>query len=492
VAKEAAEYVGAGVGVVYRFDHGAQSVDGYWSSESGADDSLVPRIGPMIAAQIAADGTPAFMDGVVGAPILSPHGVWGAVLAAAAGPRALSADSATRLAGFLELAGIAITSAADRALLALGAPDPLTGLANRHTFDEYLVREVARARRHRYPLSLAVLDVDGLPGVIERHGHPAGDQALVWVARCLRDIAREDDLIARLGGDQFGWVLPYSSPEGAARAAERLRAAIAGRVDANLGAVTASIGLCDLARTQDPEQMLMLAQDARSGAKARGGNAVLMHQYRLPTPARGPEPTDEATVDASNTRQSAYALSRAVDVKDPSTHGHSRRVADLAGRLAEALGWTSARIRLLREAGLLYDVGKSGIPDGILLKSDALTSEEYDLMQTHATLGAQIVEDILTTEQVLWVRHHHERWDGRGYPAGLAGTLIPGGARILAVADSWDVMTTGRPYKTALSPEQALGECQRQAGSQFCPDVVRALGQLWHKGMLTVGMPRID
>jgi HD-GYP domain-containing protein (c-di-GMP phosphodiesterase class II) len=113
-------------------------------------------------------------------------------------------------------------------------------------------------------------------------------------------------------------------------------------------------------------------------------------------------------------------------------------------------------------------------------------------MQTHATLGAQIVEDILTTEQVLWVRHHHERWDGRGYPAGLAGTLIPGGARILAVADSWDVMTTGRPYKTALSPEQALGECQRQAGSQFCPDVVRALGQLWHEGMLTVGMPRID
>ncbi len=434
---------------------------------------------------MATTGGPVWVDGAVGAPIIGPDGVWGAILVADERCDAANDDPVPRLVGFSQLVGMLIVGAWNRALLESGVPDALTGLAHRQTFDESFVREVTRAKRHRYPIALAVLNIDGHSGIAARHEISADDQALLWVARCLREAAREDDLIGRIGRDRFAWLLPYSTPAGAVGAAERLRANVAGRNDSTPGRITVSIGVCDLARGHDPAQLFALAEAACANAKDRGGNAVHHCRTRASETAADVQPI--APADGKDSPASAYALARAVDVKDPSTHGHSRRVADLAGHLAEVLGWTHSRVRLVREAGLLYDVGKSCIPDDILLKSDVLSATEYELMRTHATVGAQIVEDVLTAEQVGWVRHHHERWGGGGYPDGLAGTLIPDGARILAVADSWDVMTTGRPYKVAISPEQALEECQRQAGSQFCPGVVRALGRLWSEGILTVG-----
>ena len=140
----------------------------------------------------------------------------------------------------------------------------------------------------------------------------------------------------------------------------------------------------------------------------------------------------------------------------------------------------------LREAGLVHDVGKIGVPDRILFKPGRLTKEEYEEIKQHAQIGAEMVVDVLTPEQVSWVRGHHERWDGAGYPTGLMGEEIPLGARILALADAWDVMTSQRSYHDPLTIEDALAECRRCAGGQFSTEVVVALESLVRTGALSV------
>jgi putative nucleotidyltransferase with HDIG domain len=169
-------------------------------------------------------------------------------------------------------------------------------------------------------------------------------------------------------------------------------------------------------------------------------------------------------------------LARVVDAKDPSTRRHSERVAELCEELADALGWPPERCRLLGDAGLVHDVGKIGVPDAILFKPARLSPEEYEEVKEHAELGARIVSEALTPEQTSWVRSHHERWGGGGYPAGLVAESIPEGARIMALADAWDVMTTERPYATVPStPAHAIAECRAAAGGQFWPPAVEAL-----------------
>jgi HD-GYP domain-containing protein (c-di-GMP phosphodiesterase class II) len=173
-----------------------------------------------------------------------------------------------------------------------------------------------------------------------------------------------------------------------------------------------------------------------------------------------------------------------VDTKDPSTSQHSERGADLAVTLGSALGWDGERLMRLREAGLVHDVGKIGVPDRILFKPGRLTPDEYEEIQRHAEIGAEMVADVLTPEQVSWVRGHHERWGGGGYPDGLAGEAIPDGAQILALADAWDVMCSERDYHVPLLIDEALAEVQRCAGEQFSDRMVAALLDLVSAGAL--------
>ncbi len=163
---------------------------------------------------------------------------------------------------------------------------------------------------------------------------------------------------------------------------------------------------------------------------------------------------------------------------------HSGRVADLAVRLATVLGWRIEECAMLRDAGLVHDVGKIGVSDAILLKAGRLTAAEREQVKLHAGLGAQIARDVLTYDQVGWVKSHHERWDGTGYPDGLRGEEIPPGARILAVADAFDHMTATRTYLKARTVEGAVAECRRLAGIQFAPEVVTALERLAEVGAL--------
>lgn len=170
-------------------------------------------------------------------------------------------------------------------------------------------------------------------------------------------------------------------------------------------------------------------------------------------------------------------LARAVDAKDPSTREHSERVADMSWAIAAALGWGVARRRLLHEAALVHDVGKIAIPDSILFKPARLTPSEYETVKDHSRIGADMLTGVMSVEQVSWVRSHHEWWGGGGYPDGLVGEAIPDGARVIAVADAWDAITSWRPYGEPRSAAEALAECRASMGTQFWPPAVVALAR---------------
>ena len=168
-------------------------------------------------------------------------------------------------------------------------------------------------------------------------------------------------------------------------------------------------------------------------------------------------------------------VARAIDARDPNTEGHSERVADMAAAIASELGWSRRAVGRMREAGAVHDVGKVCLPEEILLTPGPLTPEEYEIVKTHAALGAQIAATVFSRRQVAWIRHHHERWDGRGYPDRLAAEEIPDGAAILSLADAWDAMTSRAWSRSALSQAQALEECESESGRQFAPWAVAAL-----------------
>jgi HD-GYP domain-containing protein (c-di-GMP phosphodiesterase class II) len=173
-------------------------------------------------------------------------------------------------------------------------------------------------------------------------------------------------------------------------------------------------------------------------------------------------------------------LSRAIEARDPYTRGHSVRVTALAESVARCLGWSDAQLETLRIGGALHDVGKLSVPSRVLHKPGPLTPRELLEIREHPAAGARLIGPIDSARGALpYVLHHHERWDGTGYPHGLAGLKIPIEARVLAVADAFDAMTSHRPYRRALAEERALHEVDRCAGSQFDPDAARAFLEVW-------------
>jgi HD-GYP domain-containing protein (c-di-GMP phosphodiesterase class II) len=173
-------------------------------------------------------------------------------------------------------------------------------------------------------------------------------------------------------------------------------------------------------------------------------------------------------------------LSAAVESRDPSTRGHAARVTALADAVARRLGWPEERIATLRIGGTLHDVGKVAVPIAVLLKRGPLTHAELEQIRMHPAAGARVVASIEAARRALpLVLHHHERWDGDGYPQGLRGEEIPEEARLLALADAYDAMTTNRPYRRAVPSAHALAELERCAGTQFDPELTRLFVEVW-------------
>jgi diguanylate cyclase (GGDEF)-like protein/putative nucleotidyltransferase with HDIG domain/PAS domain S-box-containing protein len=357
--------------------------------------------------------------------------------------------------------------------------DALTGLLSHTAFQDRLSAAVEEARREGRACALALLDIDHFRRINDGFGHAAGDRVLREVSRRLAAAARPRDILARVGGEEIAWLMDLPAVE-ALEVVDRAREALACLPVDAVGRVTVSAGLCDLGQAHTREDLVRFAEGALYWAKQHGRNVALVYAPEVVEVLSADERAERLA--RSQALQSIRVLARAVDAKDPSTLRHSERVADLAVAIATAMGWDSEALMRLREAGLVHDVGKIGVPDSILFKPDRLTRDEYREITRHAAIGAEILADVLLPSQVAWVRGHHERWDGGGYPDGLAGEAIPDGARVLALADAWDVMTSRRPYHSPLTVEAALIECDRCSGTQFAPEAVAALRGLIGSG----------
>jgi diguanylate cyclase (GGDEF)-like protein len=330
--------------------------------------------------------------------------------------------------------------------------DGLTGLLNQRAFRERLVGETERCAADGRPLSLIVIDLDHFKGVNDLHGHPTGDRVLAEAASRIAGAARAVDTVGRIGGEEFAWLLPDDPAESALIAAQRLRASINETRFAGGLKLSVSMGICDLSTARNPENLLRRADEALYWSKAFGRDAALVWSAR--TAGR-------------IARGRAGGLKTLAEIAEPA---HGARVAELAVALAETLGWSPDRQARLHQAARLHDLGKAALPDTLISRPGPLSGPELEHVRQHAHIGAGLADGVLDAEQGVWVRHHHERWDGAGYPAALAGDAIPEGAQLLALADTWDTMTHGRPYRAPLTPENALAEIDHVAGTHLRPD----------------------
>jgi len=350
--------------------------------------------------------------------------------------------------------------------------DVLTGLFNRRHFEEQLKDEVSRHSRYGDLFSIFMLDLDNFKTYNDAYGHPAGDILLNQIGKIVKSSVRNVDQAFRYGGDEFVVILPQTARGDAYVVAERVRGQIAGEMEKKAIAVTCSIGLASYpADGVVADELVNVADNALYYAKRTGGNRIYLSSKILP------KPPDNGGITGIDTRSDSlsviYALVSAVEVKDPYTYGHSKKVNTYAVALAGAIGLSSDEVSKVSTAALLHDIGKIGIPDKVLNKKGKLSGEDWEAIKAHPRLGANIVGNIpQLVPCVNSILHHHERWDGGGYPEGLKGEEIPIEARILAIVDSFEAMTSARPYRPALSLEQVVKELRQGAGLQFDPKLV--------------------
>ena len=354
----------------------------------------------------------------------------------------------------------------------LALTDPLTGLGNHRHFHDRLERELADSRAQGYPLSLCMVDIDDFKRVNDRFGHPGGDKVLAQLATNLR----QGGEAFRLGGDEFAILLPGRDEEGSRIAAEAIVERIAAVELEPAGPVTVSAGIATVPEEElGRDELVRRADSALYWAKEYGKNQVRVYRpdvieiAELKRLAAGP--------DRAARFRAAASLARAVDARDAYTGSHSERVADLAARIATRLGVDREQVELTRLAGSLHDLGKLAIPEEILRKPGPLSETERLVLERHPQIGFRMLESLGVDPVADWVLHHHERWDGSGYPDGVGGDDIPLGARIIFVADAYDAMTSDRVYRGRLTDDEAVAELARCSGTQFDPDIVSALAE---------------
>jgi diguanylate cyclase (GGDEF)-like protein/putative nucleotidyltransferase with HDIG domain len=467
-------------------DHGAEDPDATVDVRPG---SLLDRL--RTGEAIARDR----MDGEyhcmrLAAPVRHGAAVWGALVVVANDPHEFAPGAEQRLQDYADLISTAVANAEDRARLdAEAATDVLTGLPNHRAFRERLTEEVSRAQRHDRPLTVALVDVDGFRDLNDRAGLDVADEVLVEIGALLRGAVRDEDVLARLGADEYGVIFVESDRHQALMHADRARRVIAETPMRHRLRTTVSIGLCDLEAASSPDEALRRADSALYWAKQHGRDLCWLYDPTVVRELDQRQRTRE--LDRTQALVGLRALARAIDAKDPATQEHSERVAALSARLAMARGWAPDRVALLRDAALLHDVGKIGVPDAILLKEGPLEDDEFAIVREHAVLGARIVGDVLEAEQIAWIAGHHERPDGAGYPGALEGDDVPEGASLLALADAWDVMVSDRSYSPPMTVEAALAEARARAGTQFAVCAVEALESLAQRGDLMPAAARL-
>jgi diguanylate cyclase (GGDEF)-like protein len=351
--------------------------------------------------------------------------------------------------------------------------DPLTGLANRRGFQELIETELERARRSGQPLSLIMGDLDHFKALNDGFGHGAGDRALEQLSLILQTAKRRIDTAARIGGEEFALVLPDSDQHAAHILAERLRREVRETFMYEPHELTISLGVATFpSHGTGVEALIAQADEALYAAKALGRDRTVVYSEDLGATVEAT--TGQVTPRADRHSSTVRAIADVIDGRDRGTAAHSQTVGRYAAAIARELGLPEPIVERVRFSGVVHDVGKIGIPDAILRKPGWLTAEDWMEMRRHPEIGASILAGANLTDVSEWVLAHHERPDGTGYPHGKSGHEIPLEARILAVADAYEAMTSDRVYRSALSEEEARAELSRCAGTQFDGRVVEA------------------
>jgi diguanylate cyclase (GGDEF)-like protein/putative nucleotidyltransferase with HDIG domain len=375
------------------------------------------------------------------------------------------------------------------------------------------------------------MDLDRFKFVNDFYGHLDGDLVLQRVAHILEMNCRRSDVVARYGGDEFVILMPETDSTQSHQLSAKLRSWICADPVLREKNVTSSFGVATFPLNgSTPQELIQVADASMYLSKHQGGNAVSTADHFSPDDSRqwkrdvldaylgvtlkrlfatGPDAFVEiysrieqfarslAETQLGSKRLAANELSGpssessfeplppivmdtltslalAVDAKDQFTQGHSHKVSSYAVLIAEAMGLEGHEIEAVRLGGMLHDVGKVGIVESILNKNGPLNPEEWEAMKRHVEYGAKLLEPLRGTESIReMVAHHHEFFDGSGYPEGLAGGQIPRGARIIAIADAYDTITSERTYKKARTPEEAFQELDRCGNAQFDPELVQ-------------------
>jgi diguanylate cyclase (GGDEF)-like protein/putative nucleotidyltransferase with HDIG domain len=405
--------------------------------------------------------------------------------------------------------------------------DGLTGVKTHRFFMEALSAEWKRSTRAGRAFALVLMDLDRFKFVNDFYGHLEGDMVLQTVGHILETNCRRSDVVARYGGDEFVILMPETSMEQARQLASKLRGWVCADNLLREKNVSASFGIaCYPLHGSSPQELIQVADASMYLSKHQGGNAVSTADHFDPGEAKkwkkdvleaylgvtlkrlfatGPEAFEEiyqrlkqfteslAATEAGDGVRMAQeipadcgpqtlpqavldtvtSLAFAIDAKDHYTQGHSQKVSAYAALIGEAMEMTDAEIDEIRLGAVLHDIGKVGIPEQILNKSGPLNPEEWETMKSHVDFGAKILEPLTPLARIReMVHHHHEYFDGSGYPHALRGEQIPLGARIVAVADAYDTITSDRTYKKGRSAEDALTELERCANAQFDARIV--------------------
>lgn len=379
---------------------------------------------------------------------------------------------------------------ANRRLAAASVRDGLTGLYNHYRFQELMESEYQRAKRYGLPLCLLMIDIDNFKSVNDTYGHLFGDFVLKEIARIINKSIRNTDISSRYGGEEFTVILPNTELDGAYAVAEKLRQAVANHIfkyGDSVAKLTLTIGISTLAEEgiHSKDDMVKHADEAMYEGKIRGKNMVISWGEFVLWDRLVPRKEEESAEHyrrrflstAENVKRSymetATALVKTLEAKDGYSATHSYMVATYAVKFAGELKLPPEEVEVIKNSAILHDVGKIAIPDAILKKDGPLTEEEYNIVKMHPQQSVRILEGIRFLERELpIILHHHEWYNGQGYPDGLKGEEIPLGARMLAMCDAYEAMTSERPYHKNLTHKEGLEQIRKEAGGRFDPHLV--------------------
>ncbi len=386
----------------------------------------------------------------------------------------------------------------------LATMDLLTGIPNRQALLTRLHGEIERATRYQRKLSVILIDIDHFKRLNDAYGHAAGDLVLHHVAQALLSNLRAVDTVGRYGGEEFMVVLPETDVDTAASIAEKLRRLV-GRHEVQLQdgdrvTVTLSAGVAGgLGHNLRLDGLIRDADAALYSAKALGRNQVyVFHEVEddklVRRAAVAPSAREHAvTVGRDAMIAATRTLIEVLETRAGWAGKPSTLIAETATAVADSLGLPESEIERIRTASLLHDLGKLAIPDEILSKPTSLDEPEWRVVAEHPKIGQIVLEQAgALRDAATIVLHHHEWYDGRGYPHGLRGQEIPVGARIVAVADAYEAMVAGRPYRDAITHAAALAELERHAGIQFDPEIVAIFTSMFGDGVPSAVVPRAD